>query len=30
MHINRAVEEHNAKAEEERREGKCSLPLQAP
>ncbi len=30
MHINRAVEEHNAKAEEERREGKRSLPLQAP
>ncbi len=30
MHINRAVDEHNARTEEERREGKRSLPLQAP
>jgi phosphomethylpyrimidine synthase len=30
MHINRAVDAYNAKTEEERREGKRTLPLQAP
>jgi phosphomethylpyrimidine synthase len=29
MHINRAVEEYNAKTEEEKKDGKRSLPLQA-
>jgi phosphomethylpyrimidine synthase len=30
MHINRAVEEYNAKADEERKDGKRGLPVQAP
>ena len=30
MHINRAVEEYNARGEEERKSGKRSLPVQAP
>jgi phosphomethylpyrimidine synthase len=30
MHINRAVEDFNAKSDEERADGKRSLPLQAP